>query len=457
MIRNMSDLQAEEKLLSWLLWHGDDLPGILSEVSLIPEVFTKHSFRTIFALMLDLAREGKDVDLESLAIRINEKNMDKDLTLELAQMSEIHLISLRRTSQAIDYAKHVWARWEQRTLVEQMTDKAVELSQCNGDYAERRAEVVEELTSRFKLSYHQQDNLQYLDKKTRDVVVDMIQKMGLEESELEGVHPKLRDVFELTSTFKGGQMITIAGRPSMGKSAAALYFAYQAIRNNTGATVFFSAEMPVEDVIRRLLALETGINLGDLINSNFDERDLDQIERAAELFFSLTDDRRFFIDDTPPKELSFASIEATLKKAQIQCEHINLIAVDYLQLISGFGNGNAHQEVSKWSKYFKGLAKKYHCPLLLVSQLSRSVENRQDKRPLLSDLRESGAIEEDSDMVMLLYREDYYQDIKEDNSVLEINVAKNRHGRTGTAKVLYQKPQQNFKDLSYYSSDYRQM
>ncbi len=456
MIKNVCDIEAEEKLISWLLWRGNDLSEILNEAPLTSECFAKPSFGIIFGLMLELARDDIEVDLESLAIRINEKGLSKDLTLEISQISEVHLISLKK-SQAIAYAKHIWARWEQRTLSEKLVEKATELSQCDGNYSEKRAEIVEELTNRFNLVHHQKDNLHYLDKKTRDVVIDMIQKMGLEEDELEGIHPKLTDVFELTSTFKSGQMITIAGRPSMGKSAVALFFAYQAIRNNTGATVFFSAEMPVGDVIRRLLALETGINLSDLVNSNFDENDLTKIEKAAELFFSLTGDRRFFINDTPPKELCFASIEATLKKAELQCEHINLIAVDYLQLISGFGSGNAHQEVSKWSKYFKGLAKKYNCPLLLVSQLSRSVEGRQDKRPMLSDLRESGAIEEDSDMVMLLYREDYYQDIKEDNSVLEINVAKNRHGRTGTAKVLYQKPQQNFRNFSYYAPDYKEL
>ena len=270
-----------------------------------------------------------------------------------------------------------------------------------------------------------------------DVAIEVykrIQKASLSKDHITGLPSGFTDLDNMTTGFQPSDFILIAARPSMGKTAFVLnILEYVAIKKNRPA-MFFSLEMSSEQLVNRLFAMDSGIDSQSLRTGRLTDNDWDRLLDTA----NRVGGSNIFIDDTP----GITVAELRSKARKVKLEHgLDLIIIDYLQLMSGSGRrggDNRQQEVSEISRSLKALARELDCPVISLSQLSRAVESRENKRPMLSDLRESGAIEQDADLVMFLYRDEYYHPDSDKKGEAELIIAKQRNGPIGTVELNWQ-------------------
>jgi len=266
--------------------------------------------------------------------------------------------------------------------------------------------------------------------------------LDLKQKSVEIVLPGLKSGFDnldlLTQGFQKSDLIIVAGRPSMGKTALCLNIAIAVCKNHKLPIIFFSLEMSKEQLMYRLLSNETEISNTALRSGNINKADWNKLSSVIKNLSTLP----IFIDDTP--NISIQNIRLKIKKILFEQTKIGLIVIDYLQLmqLSTSKNENRVQELSQITRALKTIAREFNIPIIALSQLSRNVENRTDKRPMLSDLRESGSIEQDADLVLMLYRESYYK--KQQSNLNKLNVdsaeliiAKHRNGPTGTVYLKF--------------------
>lgn len=264
--------------------------------------------------------------------------------------------------------------------------------------------------------------------------------------QITGIPSGFRDIDNITNGFQAGDLIILAARPSVGKTAFALNIASNAAHITKKPVAVFSLEMPAEQLIKRMLSAAGRIEGSKLRNGQLDEEDWLKYSKATSVLSS----DPIYIDDTPGIRVN----EIASKCRKLEREHgLGLVIVDYLQLIVGNTNSreSRQQEVSDISRSLKGIARELNVPVIALSQLSRSVEQRNDKRPMMSDLRESGAIEQDADIVAFLYRDDYYNH-DEDNElagIVEVIIGKHRNGATGEVKLSFEKDINKFINIAY--------
>ncbi len=257
-----------------------------------------------------------------------------------------------------------------------------------------------------------------------------IERLFNNKGEITGVPSGFPELDGKTSGFQKGDMILIAARPSMGKTTFALNLAENAALRTGKSVAIFSLEMSKEQLAYKLLCSEANVDMLKLRTGNLEDSDWESIARASGPLASA----KIYIDDTAGTTV----MEMRSKCRRLKIEHgIDLIIIDYLQLMSGSNTESRQQEVSEISRSIKALAKEMQCPIIALSQLSRAPEQRADHRPMLSDLRESGSIEQDADIVMFLYRDEYYDKETEDKNVAECIIAKQRNGPTGTVKLAW--------------------
>ena len=257
-----------------------------------------------------------------------------------------------------------------------------------------------------------------------------IEKLFNNKGEITGVSSGIIDLDAKTSGFQKGDMVLIAARPSMGKTTFALNIAEHAALREGKSVVIFSLEMSKEQLAYKLLCSEANVDMLKLRTGALEDKDWENIARAT----GPLSRAKIFIDDTA----GMSVMEMKSKCRRLKIEHgIDLILIDYLQLMSGSASESRQQEVSEISRSIKALAKEMECPVIALSQLSRAPEQRADHRPMLSDLRESGSIEQDADLVMFLYRDEYYNKETEDTNVAECIIAKQRNGPVGTVKMAW--------------------
>ncbi|MDD7796252.1 replicative DNA helicase [Clostridium sp. 'White wine YQ'] len=258
---------------------------------------------------------------------------------------------------------------------------------------------------------------------------EQIERLFNNKGDITGVGSGFNDLDAKTSGFQKGDMVLIAARPSMGKTTFALNITEHAALREGKSVVVFSLEMSKEQLAYKLLCSEANVDMLALRTGNLEDKDWDNIARAA----GPLSKAKIYIDDTA----GLSVMEMRSKCRRIKMEHgIDLIMIDYLQLMSGSGESR-QQEVSEISRSIKALAKEMECPVIALSQLSRAPEQRADHRPMLSDLRESGSIEQDADLVMFLYRDEYYNKETEEKNVGECIIAKQRNGPVGTVKLAW--------------------
>ncbi|MBE6053332.1 MAG: replicative DNA helicase [Clostridium sartagoforme] len=313
--------------------------------------------------------------------------------------------------------------------------------------------LIRSATSIIEESYNKQDRVEEVLDLAQKKIFDLAEKQGsndyeplanvLERGFLEierlfnnkgsitGVGSGIRDLDAKTSGFQKGDMVLIAARPSMGKTTFSLNIAENAALREGKSVVIFSLEMSKEQLAYKLLCSEANVDMLKLRTGNLDDDDWERIARAT----GPLSKAKIYIDDTA----GLSVMEMRSKCRKIKMEHgIDMILIDYLQLMSGSsGSESRQQEVSEISRSIKALAKEMECPVIALSQLSRAPEQRADHRPMLSDLRESGSIEQDADVVMFLYRDEYYNKETEEKNIGECIIAKQRNGPVGTVKMAW--------------------
>ncbi|MDQ6955540.1 MAG: replicative DNA helicase [Mariprofundaceae bacterium] len=260
-----------------------------------------------------------------------------------------------------------------------------------------------------------------------------------------GVATGFKDLDELTSGMQRGDLIVVAGRPSMGKTAFSMNLAQNAaIRSDEPrVAAIFSLEMGAEQIAMRMLAVEARVDMGNLRTGRFSA---DDWRRLATASGSLAE-AEIFIDDTP--SISVLELRAKCRRLKREAKRLDLVLIDYLQLMSGrAGADRRDQEISEMTRSLKALAKELDVPVIVLSQLNRSLESRADKRPMMSDLRESGAIEQDADIIMFIYRDEVYNKKPENEGLAEIIIAKQRNGATGTVRLAFLSKYTRFEDIA---------
>lgn len=282
-----------------------------------------------------------------------------------------------------------------------------------------------------------------------EAVLSSIERLNLlqqQDGVLTGVPTGFRDVDHIFNGLQKSDLILVAARPAMGKTAFTLNIAQNVAMLNNLTVAFFSLEMGIEQLVRRILASVSGVNSSKLTRADMDNEDWARVIKAAEEMSQ----SKLFIDDTPG--LTVQDMRAKLRRLKV--EHgLDLVIVDYIQLMQGRNGGrnseNRQQEVSEISRNLKLIAREFNVPLIALSQLSRSVESRPDKRPVLSDLRESGSLEQDADIVIFLYRDKYYDENSEKGDNAEILIRKHRNGSVGTVELQFVGELTRFRDVEY--------
>lgn len=425
-------LEAEQAILGAMLIY----PKVVQDVNdqdLIKEDFFLESHQRIFNVMMHLYETGKPIDAMGLITRLNdleELNLigGADYILRLSDTAV-------SSANAVYYIEIIKNRAHLRNLIETAEliasdgfDTGNELDDIM-DRAEK--EILQVTRSRRTTDF----------KSSRQVVNEVINEVIMlrnTKDAVTGVKTGYRDLDKITNGFQRGDLIILAARPSMGKTAFALNLALNCALLNSGAIAIFSLEMPAEQLMKRILSAKAMVEGNKLRTGFLKNEEFNKLNEAANELIAC----KMFIDDSAVVKMG----DIFSKCRKLKSEHgMDLIVIDYLQLISGSGKGNSdnrQQEVSEISRALKALARELEVPVIALSQLSRSVESRQDKRPMLSDLRESGAIEQDADIVMFIYRDEYYNREKSEESSedkTEISIAKHRNGATGLVELAFNK------------------
>ncbi|AIY80961.1 replicative DNA helicase [Clostridium botulinum 202F] len=417
-------IEAEQSVIGSMIIDKSAIAKVLE--SLEEEDFYRDGHKVIFRAILDMFRKDMGVDLITLL-----ENLKSTEMLERAggvtYITEISA-SVPTTANLSSYIKIVEEKSVLRKLIKASTS-IIESSYNNQgevenvlDGAEKRIfDIAEKKTS-----------------KDFEPLSDVLERGFLEierlfnnRGEITGVGSGFSDLDSKTSGFQKGDMILIAARPSMGKTTFALNIAEHAALREGKSVVVFSLEMSKEQLAYKLLCSEANVDMLRLRTGELDDKDWENIARAT----GPLSKAKVYIDDTA----GVSVMEMRSKCRRLKMEYgIDLIVIDYLQLMSGStSSDNRQQEVSEISRSIKALAKEMECPVIALSQLSRAPEQRADHRPMLSDLRESGSIEQDADIVMFLYRDEYYDKETEDKNIAECIIAKQRNGPVGTAKLAW--------------------
>jgi len=428
------NIEAEESILGGLLLDPEAI-GRIAHL-LAPEAFYISAHSEIYKAALALHRSNKQTDLIAVASWLQ----DRDLLDSIGGTSKLAQLVERTVSAAnIDrYALLVADKAVRRQLIAAGNaigqlgyDTTLEL-----DVVLDRAE--QEI---FRLTQQRpQGGLVSL----ADTLIDAYTELEnlQEETVLPGVDCGFYDLDAMTGGFQRSDLIVIAGRPSMGKTALGLGVAANIAKQHRLPVAIFSLEMSKEQLAQRLLAAEAGIESNRLRSGRVTHSELEQLAMAIGTLSELP----IFIDDSAT--LTVMQMRSQVRR--LQAEHkgrLGLVLLDYLQLMEG-GGDNRVQELSKITRSLKTLAREIDAPTIALSQLSRGVESRTNKRPMLSDLRESGSIEQDADLVIMLYRDAYYNPDSPDRNVAEVIIAKHRNGPTGTIKLLFQPELTKFENLA---------
>lgn len=427
---------AEKSVLGSVLLDKDALYEVLEIVK--PEDFYSEMHREIYTAVIELYRKSQPVDILTVS-----EELKKRKSLEMTGgRAYIALLStaVPSTSNAGEYAKIVAEKAILRRLIgtaSEIIEKGYQEKMDSSevlDFAERG--IFEIAQSRQKKDFAL----------IKDVLwsnIATIDEMSKLEGNLTGLTTGFIDLDARTSGLQRSDLIMLAARPSMGKTAFALNIAQHAAIKSKAKVLIFSLEMSREQLGLRMLSMESRIEMQKLKTGNLERRDWDQIHIALDTLSRTS----IYIDDTP----GITAMEIKNKCRRLKAEKgLDLIVIDYLQLMSYEGRAESRQqEITALSRFLKQLAREMDCPVVVLSQLSRAPEQRNDHRPILSDLRESGSIEQDADIVMFLYRDEYYNPETTDRpNICEVNIAKQRSGPTGSIELTWLGKYTRFVDKS---------
>ena len=417
-------IEAEQSVIGAMIMDRDAVT-VASEMLNVEDFYQKQ-YGILFEAMTELYSEGKPIDLITLQNRLKEKDVPPEISsLEFVR----DMITTVPTSANVKYyAEIVSEKALLRRLIKVNEDIAAE---C---YAgkERVEDILEDTEKQIFQVLQRRSSDDFVP--IKEVVLnalDKIEAASRSKGSVTGMATGFIDLDYKTSGFQPSDLILIAARPSMGKTAFVLNIAeYMAFRSNETVAIF-SLEMSKEQLVNRIFALESRVDSQILRTGNLSDSDwANLIEAAGTIGRS-----NLIIDDTPG--ISVAELRSKCRKFKLE-HNLGIIMIDYLQLMQGSRRSESRQqEISDISRSLKELARELQVPVVALSQLSRAVEQRPDHRPMLSDLRESGAIEQDADVVMFLYRDDYYNHDTEKKDVAEVIIAKQRNGPIGTVELAW--------------------
>ncbi len=420
------DEEAEQAVLGSMLL---DKNAVVKGIEILkPSDFYRADNATIFEACLNIYNKGESIDTITISNELTTMGkLDAVGGLEyIAKLPE----AVPTTANVEKYIKIVEEKSLLRSLIKSANDMIA--------LGYNQNEEVENIMDRAEQTIFEliQRKSQQGYSSIKDVLVESlneIQELYSKKKRVTGVATGFADMDNMLSGLHNSDLILIAARPAMGKTAFALNIATNAAVNAGVGVALFSLEMSKQQCTNRILAVQSMVDSQKLSRGELEEDDWTKIGVAAS---ELSDSAGIYIDDTPG--ITAAEIRAKCRKMKLEHENLGLIVIDYLQLISGSGRSEGRQqEVSEISRSLKILAKEINVPVIALSQLSRAPEQRDDHRPMLQDLRESGSIEQDADIVMFIYRDDYYKPEEPPTNIAEIIVAKNRSGPTGKVELLW--------------------
>ena len=431
-------IEAEQSVLGAILLDHealDALEGLLPT----PEAFYLEAHRRIYKAMQALRARRLPVDLVTLSEELRARG---DLE---AVGGLTYLVSLQESVPTALYAEHyariVAEKWALRRLIH-AAGEAMRLAYEEEGSVDEILDQAGRKVLELALTGREEEGrpLRELVHETFEHIEALLQNKG----ETAGVRTGFKELDGLIGTLAPGSLNIIAARPAMGKTAFALTIAQHAALREGVPVAIYSLEMPAGQLVLRMLCSEARIDMNRVRQGNLTDRDFTRLVDAA----SRLSEAPIFIDDSP--DLTLMELRARARRLRAR-EKVGLVVVDYLQLISSppSKNGeNRQQEIAAISRGLKGLARELSVPVLALSQLSRAVESRPNKRPMLSDLRESGSLEQDADLVMFIYRDEYYHPHSEKAGIAEIIVGKQRNGPTGTVELQFHPQHVRFNDLA---------
>ena len=444
------NIEAEQAVLGAVFLSPDALADAMEFVE--AKDFYRRAHQLLFQAMIDLNDDGEAIDVLTVNNRLEMNNQLDDVG-GVAYIAEL-ASSVPTAANVGYYAKLVAEKAVLRRVIAAATNiitQAKEQDEPVADILESAERQIMEVAEN-----RTQSGFKEISKVLTDSL-DEIDKLSQQDEDITGLATGYKDFDHMTAGLQPDNLIILAARPAVGKTAFALNIA-QNIGTSTDKTIaLFSLEMSAESLVNRMLCAEGSISANHLRTGQLDEQEWANLIVAVGALSKTS----IYIDDTPGIKMS--EIRAKSRRLAKEKGDLGLIVIDYLQLIEGSNKESRQQEVSEISRQLKKLSKELSVPIIALSQLSRGVEQRQDKRPVLSDIRESGSIEQDADIVAFLYRDDYYERADEDDDdtdndgqpenqdvgEVELIIEKNRAGARGTVKLLFIKSYNKFANIAY--------
>ncbi len=430
------NIEAEQAVLGAVLIKKEALTEV--QEILQPEDFYREAHRVVYSAMEDLFLHNEAVDL----VTLTEQLRKRDQLEKVGGLAFVTALanSVPTAANVSYHARIVREKADLRNLI----DAATEIAGKAYEDSDEVETIMDEAEKRILSVASNRKGGDFEPIKT--ILMNSIDRIStLYESKggLTGLSTGFKDLDQLTSGLQPSDLVLVAARPSMGKTAFTLNIAvHAALREHSVA--FFSLEMSKEQLVQRMLCSEGAIDSQRLRTGQLEDEEWGKLIATADKLSKA----QIYIDDTP----GITVMELRSKARRLKAEHgLELVVIDYLQLMQGRSSrsgDNRQQEISEISRSLKALARELNVPVVALSQLSRSVESRQVKKPMLSDLRESGSLEQDADIVMFLYREDYYDQDTENKNITEVIIAKHRNGPVDTVNLFFQKEFTKFRDLS---------
>ena len=419
-----SDSQAEQAVLGSMLVDKD---AILTVIEILkPEDFYRPEHQEIYLAMLDLYGKNEPVDLLTLKAQLEVRG--KYDTINGFE----YLVSLNNPMYSISNVESYARIVEEKSILRKLINSSSEISKLSYEGNEEAKDILEKAEkSIFAISEGKSEKTYSMIKDVLSSTFDNLEEMANREDALVGLTSGFKDLDNKTLGFCPGQLIIVAARPAMGKSAFMLNMATNAAIKTNSAVVYFSLEMSKEELTGRILASEAMVDSQKIRNGKLEDDDWINLTNAA----GTISEAKILLDDS----VGYTPLELRARCRRLKMEHdIKLIVIDYLQLMNASRiSSSRQQDISEISRSLKMLAKELGVPIIAASQLSRAPDQREDHRPMLADLRESGSIEQDADIVMFIYRDEVYNPETDKRNVAEIIVSKNRAGSIGTIELAW--------------------
>lgn len=426
------NLEAEQAVLGAVLLQSEALITAMERVRSEDFYLTEHQL--IFEAMVQLGEENQPIDLVTLTTKLRDKQQLEDVG-NVTYLTK--LANAVPTAANVDYYAQII---EEKSMLRRLIRTATQIVSDGYAGGEDVGGMLSDAERRILEISNRRSGSGFI--AIRDVLMEVFERvefLSANKGGMTGIPSGFPDLDKMTSGFQRSDLIIVAARPSVGKTAFALNIAQNVGVRAKETVAIFSLEMSASQLVQRMLCAESNVDAGRMRTGQLENEDWEKLTMAI----GALSEAKIYIDDTPG--VTVADIRAKCRRLKKE-QGLGMILIDYLQLIHGRGKPgeNRQQEVSEISRTLKQIARELEVPVIALSQLSRGVEQRQDKRPMMSDLRESGSIEQDADIVAFLYRDDYYDKESEKKNIIEIIIAKQRNGPVGTVELVFLKNYNKF-------------